>query len=375
MENNNPKPIRVAQIIGKAINGGTESFAMNYYTNMDHSKVQFDFFVESTSKIIDKEKIESLGGKVVIIPSYTYIFVYIKTLKKLFKEGSYDIVHSNMNALSVFTLYAAKKAGVKVRIAHSHSTTNKKEHLRNFIKNILRLFSKKYATHYFACSELAGRWLFGDKTFNKGQVTVINNAIELEKYRFNEQTRDNLRTQYGLTNQFVMGHIGRFMQQKNHTFLIDIFNEVQKRRSDARLLLIGDGPLYDEIVNKVHTLGLDDKVIFTGVKQNAYDYYNAMDVFVLPSLYEGFGMVLIEAQANGLPCVASTEVPEDVNVANQVDFISLNDSVEYWANHIVHLDTQIDRGAYFYKIKNSAFDIKSEAKKLEDKYLGIVNNA
>lgn len=371
MENNTLKPIRVAQIIGKAINGGTEAFAMNYYTHIDRSKVQFDFFVESTSKIIDKEKIDSLGGKVVIIPSYTHIFSYIKTLKKLFKGGNYDIVHSNMNALSVFALYAAKKAGVKVRIAHSHSTTNKKEHLRNFIKNILRLFSKKYATHYFACSELAGRWLFGDKTFNKGQVTVINNAIELEKYKFNEQKRDSLRAKYGLANQFVIGHIGRFMSQKNHTFLIDIFNEVQKRRTDVRLLLIGDGPLYDEIVNKVHTLNLDDKVIFTGVKQNAYDYYNAMDVFVLPSLYEGFGMVLIEAQANGLPCVVSTEVPEDVNVAGQVDFLNLNDSAEYWANHIVNLDTQTDRSAYFYKIKNSAFDIKSEAKKLEDKYFKI----
>ena len=372
MENNNPKPIRVAQIIGKAINGGTESFAMNYYTNMDHSKVQFDFFVESTSKIIDKEKIESLGGKVVIIPSYTYIFVYIKTLKKLFKEGSYDIVHSNMNALSVFTLYAAKKAGVKVRIAHSHSTTNKKEHLRNFIKNILRLFSKKYATHYFACSELAGRWLFGDKTFNKGEVTVINNAIELEKYKFNEQTRDSLRAKYGLTNQFVIGHIGRFMSQKNHTFLIDIFYEVVKRQHNSKLLLIGDGPLYDEIVNKVHTLNLDDKVVFTGVKQNAYDYYNAMDVFVLPSLYEGLPVVGVEAQANGLPIVTSDTVTRDLNIAGGVDYLSLGETASFWANHIVHLDTQIDRGAYFYKIKNSAFDIEAEAHKLERIYLEII---
>ena len=366
------RPIRVAQIIGKAINGGTESFAMNYYTHIDRSKIQFDFFVESTSKIIDKEKIESLGGKVVIIPSYTHVFAYIKTLKRLFKDGNYDIVHSNMNALSVFALYAAKKAGVKVRIAHSHSTTNKKEHLRNFIKNILRLFSKKYATHYFACSELAGRWLFGDKTFDKGEVIIINNAIELEKYKFNQSTRDSLRAKYGLSNQFVIGHVGRFMSQKNHTFLIDIFNEVQKHCTDARLLLIGDGPLYEEIVNKVHTFNFNDKVIFTGVKQNAFDYYNAMDVFILPSLYEGLGMVLIEAQANGLPCVASTEVPRDVNVAGQVDFFNLNDSAEYWANHIVNLDIKTDRGAYFYKLRNSIFDIQSETQKLEELYLRLI---
>lgn len=368
------KIIRIAQIVGSMNSGGVESMVMNYYRHIDRTKIQFDFIVLEGSTHIPDQEIKSLGGRIFIVPSYKHIFAYRKALNKLFTENHYDIVHSHVNSLSVFPLSVAKKAGVKVRIAHSHSTTNKKEHLRNFIKNILRLFSKKYATHYFACSELAGRWLFGDKTFNKGEVTVINNAIELEKYKFNEQTRDSLRAKYGLTNQFVIGHIGRFMSQKNHTFLIDIFYEVVKRQHNSKLLLIGDGPLYDEMVNKVHTLNLDDKVVFTGVKQNAYDYYNAMDVFVLPSLYEGFGMVLIEAQANGLPCVASTEVPEDVNVANQVDFISLNDSVEYWANHIVHLDTQIDRGAYFYKIKNSAFDIKSEAKKLEDKYLNILED-
>ena len=171
--------IRVAQIIGKAINGGTEAFAMNYYTHIDRSKVQFDFFVESTSKIIDRELIESLGGRVVIIPSYKNPFNYIKILTKLFKDGNYDIVHSNMNALSVFTLRAAKKAGVPIRIAHSHSTSNKKEWKKTIIKNLLKPLSKIYATHYFACSELAGRWLFGNKTFDKGQVKVINNAIEL----------------------------------------------------------------------------------------------------------------------------------------------------------------------------------------------------
>lgn len=371
METKVGQPVRVAQVIGQAINGGTESFAMNYYKHMDHSLVQFDFFVESESKIIDENIIESMGGKVVIIPSYSHVGKYIKTLIKLFKEGKYDIVHSNMNALSVFTLFAAKRAGVKVRIAHSHSTTNKREKIRNFVKNILRHFSKLYATHYFACSELAGRWLFGDKTFDKGEVTVINNAIELEKYKFNEEIRDGLRAEYDLTYNFVIGHIGRFMSQKNHTFMIDIFSEVVKRRSDAKLLLIGDGPLFDEIVDKVHMLRLEDKVIFTGVKQNAYDFYNAMDVFVLPSLYEGLPVVGVEAQASGLPMVVSDTITRDLNIAGGVDYLSLEETASYWANHIVNLDTNTDRGAYFYKIKNSSFDIQAEAKKLEEKYLAI----
>ena len=153
--------------------------------------------------------------------------------------------------------------------------------------------------------------------------------------------------------------------------MIDIFSEVVKRRSDAKLLLIGDGPLFDEIVDKVHMLRLEDKVIFTGVKQNAYDFYNAMDVFVLPSLYEGLPVVGVEAQASGLPMVVSDTITRDLNIAGGVDYLSLEETASYWANHIVNLDTNTDRGAYFYKIKNSSFDIQAEAKKLEEKYLAI----
>lgn len=192
---------------------------------------------------------------------------------------------------------------------------------------------------------------------------MLFTSIPVEQYRC-----------FNLKESLVIGHIGRFMKQKNHDFIIDVFDKIKKLWPEARLLLVGDGPLFDEIKEKVNSLGLEDSVVFTGVKQNAYDYYNAMDVFVLPSLYEGFGIVLIEAQANGLPCVASTEVPEEVNIANQVDFLELSDSVESWASHIVNLDTEINRDAYFYKIKNSAFDIEIEAQKLADKYMEILSN-
>ena len=215
MEN---KIIRVAQVIGHAGTGGVESCIMNYYKHIDKTKVQFDFFVESDSKIIDKEKIEAMGGKIVIIPPYTKLGKYIKELKRLFKEGKYDIVHSNMNALSVFTLYAAKKAGIKIRIAHSHSTTNKKEWKKNLVKKVLKPFSKKYPTHYFACSELAGRWLFGNKCFDNKKVYIVNNAVDVERFAFNENVRQETREKYNLEGKTVVGHIGRFMTQKNHHF-------------------------------------------------------------------------------------------------------------------------------------------------------------
>ena len=178
------KKIRVAQIIGKACNGGVEACIFNYFKAIDKSKVTFDFFVENTSDIINKDVIESMGGRVIITPKYTNLFKYLSFLRKKFKQEKYDIVHSNINTLSVFPLFTAWLAGIKVRIAHSHSTSNKKEHLRNLIKGILRPFSKVFATHYFACSELAGRWLFGNRTFNKGKVFVLNNAIDIDRFKF-----------------------------------------------------------------------------------------------------------------------------------------------------------------------------------------------
>lgn len=380
--------IRVAQVLGMAMNGGVEACIMNYYRHIDRSRVQFDFFVEDASKIIRRDKIEEMGGKVIIIPSYKKLFQYIKVLKKFFKEGNYDIVHSNMNTLSVFSLYAAKKVGVKIRIAHSHSTSNKKEWKKNIIKNMLRPFSKIYATHYFACSELAGRWLFGNKTFDQGKVTIINNAIELERFKFNENTRKELRQELGLEKNFVVGHIGRFMTQKNHTFLIDIFNEVQKRRPEARLLLLGDGPLYDEILKKVEDLGLTEKVIFEGVHKHPERYYQAMDCFVLPSLYEGLPVVGIEAQANGLKCYLSSEMTKETKILDTTQFLSLSEGDKAWAERI-SADSEAaeeaavadgspsnicsDRLQGYIELTDSKYNIVTEAQKLNEMYEEMLN--
>lgn len=310
------KIIRVAQVIGNAGAGGVEACIMNYYKAIDKTKVQFDFFVEQESVIINKKDVESMGGKVIIIPSYKNVFKYLKMLEKLFKEGNYDIVHSNMNAISVFTLKAAKKAGIKVRIAHSHSTSNYREFMKTIIKNILRPFSKVYATDYFACSEKAGRWLFGNKTFNEGKVTIIPNAIDIEKFKFDEIKRKEIRKKYNINdNDFVIGHVGRFVKQKNHKFLIKLFYEVKKERPYSKLLLVGDGPLRSKIETMVNKLNLQDSVIFCGVQEHTEWYYNAMDCFAFPSLYEGLGMAVVEAQNNGIDCVVSKEVPNDAIVS------------------------------------------------------------
>lgn len=375
------KIIKVAQVIGEAAEGGVESCVMNYFRNIDHSKVEFTFFVESTSRIINKQEIEELGGKVVFIPSMKKIFTYQKIMKKLFKEGGYDIVHAHKTALNIFTLRAAKKAGIKVRISHAHSTSNKKEWKRNIIKALLRPLSKKYATHYFACSELAGRWLFGDKTFNDGQVTIVNNAIDIDRFKFNQIVRDEIRKEYNISDKFVIGHVGRFMMQKNHEFLIDIFYEIQKIKPESILFLIGDGPLKEEILNKAKELKIDSKIIFAGVHKDVYRYYHIMDCFLFPSLYEGLGMVAIEAQVNGLPCFLSNEVPKIAKINDNAYFISLDRRAKEWAEEICGKskvyeseEKLISRKKYADNFLETQYDIRFEANNLLQKYKNLIKN-
>lgn len=363
------EPIRIAQIIGKWVGGGVEAVVMNYYRNIDRNKIQFDFICDEDSTNIPYDEIKKLGGKVIIIPPYQKVIEYHKALKKVLKEGNYKIVHSHINTLSVFPLFAAKCVGVPVRIAHSHSTSNKKEWKKTLMKNALKPFSKVFATDYFACTEHAGRWLFGDKEYDKGNVYLLNNAIDLDKFKYDEKVRKRKRKELGIKDDtFVIGHIGRFVAQKNHTFLIDIFNELHKKNKKTILLLIGQGPLMDEIKEKVEDLNLTKNVIFLGQRDDVNELYQAMDLFFFPSLYEGLGMVLIEAQASGLPCVCSTEVPKIAKVTNNLVFIPLFSSREEWTLKIVKLLKKYERKDCKKYIQKHSYDITEESKKLEKKY-------
>lgn len=366
------EPIRIAQIIGKWLGGGVEAVVMNYYRHIDRTKIQFDFICDNDSTNIPYKEIEELGGKVILIPPYQKVFKYHKELKKVLKDGNYKIVHSHINTLSVFSLFAAKCAGVPVRIAHSHSTTNKKEWKKNIVKIILRPFTKLVATDYMACTEHAGRWMFGNKNFDNGKIYILNNAIDLDKFKYNEKIRSKIRKDLNISKDtVVIGHIGRFVAQKNHTQLIDIFNDYHKKNNNSILMLIGQGPLMEEIKEKVNNLGLNDCVIFLGQKDNVNEYYNAMDLFLFPSLYEGLGMVVIEAQVNGLPCIVSDEVPKIAKISDNIKFISIKDSGLRWVSILEDLNNSSRN-----KSNNTAFDkydIKLENIKLTDFYLSSLN--
>lgn len=369
------EPIRIAQIIGKWVGGGVEAVVMNYYRNIDHNKIQFDFICDSDSTNIPYEEIEKLGGRVILCSPYQKVFKYQKELRTILRKGNYKIVHSHINTLSVFPLYAAKRVGIPVRIAHSHSTTNKKEWKKNLMKQILRPFSKLFATDYFACTEHAGRWMFGNKAFDKGNVYVLNNAIDIDKFSYNEIIRKNKRKELNISDDtFVIGHIGRFVEQKNHRLLIDIFYEVQKERENSLLLLVGQGPLISEMKDKVKSLHIDSKVIFLGQVENANEYYNVMDTFVFPSLYEGLGMVAIEAQVNGLSCVVSTEIPKIAKISDNIVFLNLNDQINKWKECILSTCNKKRDNQLIFEDKDFRYNIKIEAEKLEKYYLNKWRN-
>lgn len=365
----NNKPIRVAHVMGKMISGGVESVVMNYYKNINKDKVQFDFIIDEDSTHIPYEEIESMGGRIFLVPPYQNIHSYIKTLQNIFKSEKYKIVHSHLNALSVFPLYAAKRANIPVRIAHSHSTSNKKEWKKNILKNMLKPFSKVNATHYFCCSELAGRWLFGDKTYDAEKVKLINNAIEIDRFIYNEKIREEIRKEINVENKLVIGHIGRFVEQKNHIGLLEIFYEIQKKNKEAVLLLVGDGPLINVIKEKVKSFNLQDNIIFLGKRNDVNRLMQGMDIFLLPSLYEGLPVVGVEAQASGLLCIFSDSMTKETKIIESTKFISLSKSYSLWAKEILAAYEQHKRKDTKMEVINSNFEIKTESKKLESIYI------
>lgn len=362
------EPIRVAQVVGKMVGGGVEAVVMNYYRHIDRSKVQFDFLVDSDSTLVPREEIESLGGRIFEIPPYQHAIEYQRELQSLFTQEGWKIVHSHINALSVFPLRAAKKAGIPVRIAHSHSTSGKGEFAKNALKGFLKLFSTRYPTDLAACTEYAGKWLFGSSHF-----TVFNNAIDLSSFSFNRSIRDEQRAGLGAQDDtLVLGNIGRFIPQKNQLFLLDVFKAVYAQNPDSILVICGDGKLRPQAEEKARSLGIASAVRFLGQISNVQDVYQALDLFVLPSLYEGLGMVAIEAQVSGLPCICSERVPNDVALSSRCSFVPLSMGVEGWSNAILaaHRDV-IDRSDPHSSPGFESYDIFKAAPKLEEYYLKL----
>lgn len=365
--------IRVAQMIGSVFEGGVESCIMNYFSAIDNSKVTFDFYVDRASKIIDQKKIEELGGRVIITPHYTHIFKYLKFIKEHFKSGGYDVVHANMSSLNFIPLTIAKICGIRVRISHSHTTSSGKDRVHDFFKKILRPFSKIGATDLFACSEKSARWLYGNKDFDEGRVYIVNNAINMSRFRFSDETRNIVRKDLGIGDDtLLLGHIGRFCEAKNHKFLLDIFSSVREKHPDSKLILVGEGPLCEETKEYAEKIGVSEDVMFLGSSKTPEKYYNAMDAFVLPSIFEGFPVVAVESQTNGLRCFFSSEVTNEAKLLDTTIYLPLANGKEKWADVIVNSDKNLDREYGYFVLSESNYSISKEAERLLDKYKEFV---
>lgn len=361
------EPIRVLHILQRMEAGGTQALLMNIYRKIDRTKVQFDFLVVYKEKQFYDDEIEKLGGHV-----YKLSFREDLNLPKFQKDlagffaqhHEYKIVHCHAYTIGYFCLKAAKKAGIPVRIAHSHSNAAVHD-VKLPLKLIMQKLFTRYSTDLFACSEEAGKFAFKGKKFG-----IVQNAIDSQKFIADANIREEIRKAHRVENKFVVGHVGRMQPEKNHDFLIDVFAEIKKKKPDAELILVGTGPLEEKVKSKVVEKGLSDCVHFLGNRKDMNRIYQAMDVFVFPSLFEGLGIVAIEAQAAGVPIVCSEGLPPETDITPIYRKLLLSDGAEKWADAALEMaqSPSAHTNMQQYMI-DAGFDMVATAKYMENYYL------
>lgn len=355
---------RILHVVPNMNSGGIENLIMNIYRKIDRTKIQFDFIVHYEKKGFFDDEIESLGGKIYRFPviENKNVIKYIKDLNQFFKtHKEYKVVHGHMASLAYLYLGIAKKYRVPVRIAHSHGTSHLKN-LKGYCKYIMFKFAKYNANNYYACSTEAGNYLFGKNR----KFEFIPNAIELEKFAYSEKTREEVRKKLKINDKIVIGHVGRFNLQKNHEFIIDIFKAISEKNKKCVLLLIGIGELQEKIKQKICDYKLEDKIYMLGLRKDVAELYQAMDIFLMPSLFEGLPLTGVEAQASKLKCIFSDTITREVKITDNIEFLNLSIGAEKWAEIVLN-NINYDRKKV--KINNTIFDIKTLAKQMQQKYI------
>lgn len=347
---------------------------MNYYRHIDRSKVQFDFLCNSYSKGAYDDEVLALGGRIFRSPGFNPLkyFEYKRFMRRLFAEHpEYKVVEAHNGPLGRFALKSAKDCGVPVRIYHAHGADLPFDY-KWPIKYYCMKTLKYSMTHQFTCGIKAGEFYFGKDIMDNGDYSFIPNAIDVERFIFNESTRNKMRKKYGLDGKCVVGLVGNFVLAKNHTFLIEIFEELKQVNAEAFLVLVGSGILMDNIKRLVKKKGICKSVMFAGAVSNVNEWYQAFDLFLMPSLWEGLPVVGVEAQAADLPCVFSTNVTQEIQLDATTEFIDLNVSAGMWAERINEiLKNRGEREDNTKLITDSHYNISVEAKCLENKYIEL----
>lgn len=363
--------IRVLNVLGTMNLGGAESRVMELYRAMDRRRIQFDFLLHTDKEGHYDAEIKKLGGRIYSVPRFrvTNAAAYKKALRLFFREhNDYAAVHGHMTSTASIYLPIAKKAGIPLTIAHARSAGVDKG-IKGLVTKLIRTPLKNRADYCFACSSEAGEAVYGSKGIIKKGVWVIPNAIDVERFAYNEAVRNQVRDELGLSNRFVIGHVGRFAFMKNHNYLIEIFAQLCKMRDDAVLALIGKGPLEEAIKDKVKSLGLEKKVLFLGNRFAVERYYQAFDYFVFPSIFEGLPGSVIEAQASGLMCLVSDNVTKEAQITELVTYKSIEEPAGSWASEIMrNAKKALVREDMSVVIKERNFDVREQAVKMEAFY-------
>lgn len=359
--------------------GGAENAIMNYYREIDRSKVQFDFLITDSRKSDFEDEILSLGGKVYRVRLLTikHPMRYISDVKSFFKtHPEYQIVHSHTSSKSVIPLAIAKYYKIPIRIAHSHNAKTESG-MSGKIRDCLKPFLKYIANVFFSCGEQASQWLYGKKFNKRRQVSIIHNVIDANKFRFNVERRREIREQLSIDKEtIVIGNVARFSIQKNHRFSLMILKEFLALYPKSKLLLIGDGQEKENIIKYAKELGILENLIMVGAIPNVYDFLQAMDVFILPSLFEGLPLSIIEAQVSGLPCYTTLgTVSSECSVTELVNYLPLESGAAHWAEEIYKtVSSDYNRTDRYEEIKSAGYDSVTTANTLQDLYINLAKS-
>ena len=364
--------IRILHVINSINMGGIQTTLINIMKKIDRKKVVFDFLVETDPNGDYAEQIKNLGGKIYYVtPRRESLYRNKKELNEFFKNHKeYNIVHMHVSSLTYITpLKVAKKYHVPVRIVHSRNTRQGGSKLHKFIHAYNKLFIEKIATHYFACSDLAGEWLYPKKLLTHDNYRIINNGIDTKKFAFNEDVRKKMRQELSCGDDTCFVCVGRLHHQKNHMFLLDVFKKINDQNKATKLYLVGEGSLREKIENRIKELDLSDKVILLGNKSNINEILQAMDMFLMTSFYEGLPGSVIEAQGAGLPCIISDSITKLVKVTNLVTFVSLNESTTKWKEIILKKLKNTKRRNTRLELIKKGFDMNRISGNLQEFYL------
>lgn len=328
---------RICTIVCDITSGGVESVLLNYFSHMDCSAYDLDLVTYDISSELCAEKFRKLGFRIIVVPPKRKGFKKsVQQMGRVIRDGKYDVVHAHLTEWNCIPMFLAWKHGVEVRISHSHMADFPCGLKRKALFAVQKMLNRIFANKYCACGEDAAKYLYGEKMYRNGHVQVLNNAIDVQKFEHNVAVRKEVRGELGIgESTLCVGHIGRFLEQKNHTFLIDIFAELVKLHPDSCLLLMGMGELEEKIREKVVNLKLTEEVRFLGVRNDPERIYQAMDVFCLPSLYEGLPVVGIEVQAAKVPCVMSDRVSSKVKITPLITMLGLECSSHEWAQALI----------------------------------------